>query len=400
VLPEQVYVATVLACAVAGALGVYLTLPALIRAVSVLVARGAPGVGLRLGARLAWFHATAVSTMVLTMAAMVFLAGAAEAVMYGTYLDGVGDLSRVTIQVALPKSPASRQAIADLPNPVKIVQLVSAASVPGPNGTATVHPFLYVADCAAYRAWTADMPFHRTCTGEPQQLVGPRFGWPALPPGTALTVPTVDGHTVTVQAPASRYGDFGGGILLPPKDATWVARAAQATVIFQASALDGSYDRLMAQLHRSAPDAQPTSQYKDAEALARYTQQTAILRTGILAGFALALLAFLVSVADLRWRNARVRAAQLAIGAPRRQLLWSGLTQTTLPVTAVLVVVAPFTLATAYFFTGYWGTQYLFPASVTRAVLLLSTVAVGLSGAAGAVISRGGFDLEVLSEDG
>lgn len=119
-----------------------------------------------------------------------------------------------------------------------------------------------------------------------------------------------------------------------------------------------------------------------------------------MAGFTLALLAFLVSVADLRWRNTRVRASQLAIGAPRRLLLWSGLTQTTLPVTAVLVVVAPFTLATAYFFTGYWGTQYLFPSSVTRAVLVLSTVAVGLSAAAGTIISRGAFDLEALSEDG
>lgn len=156
--------------------------------------------------------------------------------MYGTYLDGVGDLSRVTIQVVLPRSPASRQAIVDIPHPLKIVQLVSSTSIPTPDSTAQVQPFIYVADCAAYRSWTTDMPFPRTCTGGPQQLVGESSGRPALAAGTALTLATVDGHTVTVRAPASRYGDFGGGILLSPKDAPWVARAAEATVIFQASA--------------------------------------------------------------------------------------------------------------------------------------------------------------------
>ncbi len=399
VLPEQAYVATVLACAVAGAVGVYLTLPALIRAVSSLVSRVGPTVGLRLGARLSRFHAGAVSTMVLTMAAMVFLAGAAEAVLYGTYLDGVGDLSRVTVQVALPKDPASRRALTELRGPVKVVQLVSSTSVPVPGAGVSAQPSLFIADCAAYRSLTIDMPFPRTCTGQPQQLVGDTTGWPALTPGTILALPTIDGTPVRLRVPASRYGDYGGGLLIPPKDAPWLTRVAQANVIFQASALDGSYDRLLAQIHRLAPDAQPTAQYKDAEALARYTQQTAILRAGIAAGFILALLAFLISVADLRWRNAQVRAAQLAIGAPRRLLLQSGLTQTTLPVAGVLLVVTPFTLATGYFFTGYWGTQYLFPTSVTRAVLLLSAVAVGLSALAGTIISRGRFDLDALSED-
>lgn len=400
-LSEGVYMPTVLGCIVAGVVGLLLLLPTLVRAACGWVARRATSPTTRLGARLAGAHAPALTPLAAGLAAVVLLAGAGEAVLRGMYLDGVGDLSRVTTDVSMDDlGPTARAQLLAIDAPAQSVTITGLDPLPADPQTpdAKVYPLVTVATCPHIEALLADLPGAANCSGRPQRL-----GWdgdPSLrPAGTPVRVRLSDGSTRTIATPAERYDIPAGGILLPPAAAPWLATVTQARVTFQTSALDGSYDALMARIHERVPGARPMTVYKDPEALTRHLRLTAIMRTGITVAAVLTALALALTLLDLRWRTRTGRAAQQAIGISRRALRRCAAVQVGLPIAVTLAAAAPFTLAIGWLYTGYWGPAQLFAENVTRGVALTGVLALVTTGVGAVLLSWGPFELRDLSED-
>ncbi|GAB94541.1 hypothetical protein KILIM_005_01580 [Kineosphaera limosa NBRC 100340] len=403
VLPEGGYIPTVLACLLVGALGLALLLPGAIAGVAGWVARLPCSPGTRLGARLAGAHAVAMSPMAAAMALIVLLAGASEAVLKGMYVDGVGDLSRVSVQVDLNElAPETRLALLDLPAHARVVYVIGDSASPsiGPGLPMTVEngPWITVATCPDVQAHMVGMPGIEGCTGRPQQFAMD-YDTTIQPAGTPIIVRLHDGTRVTVPTPAERYEAPGNGVLLPPQDAPWVAHASSAFVVFQTSALDGSYENLVAGIHAVAPRSLPHTAYASPEALTQHLQYSAVFRAGIGMAAILTALAAALIMLDLRWRTRGTRAAQQALGIPRRALRHTALSQVGVPTMTALALAVPFTLGVSWFYTGYWGPSYLLSGTVGRAVALTAVLAAVTAAGGAMVLTHGKFTVDDLAEE-
>lgn len=402
VLHEGAYMPIVLTCLVAGTLGMVLLLPSGIAFACEWLSRHAASPTTRLGSRLAKAHATGLTPLAAGLAALVLLAGGSEAVLRGMYVDGVGDLSRVTVDVSMDDlGPMARQNALSLDSAARVVTVVGVNRLPPIDPAepdAERLPLIQIATCPQIEALLRDLPGALGCTGRPQQFAladDPT----ALKPGTPLTIELVDGARRSVATPAEKYEAPGDGILLPPAAAPWLSQVKHARITFQASALDGSYEQLLALLHSRVPGARPMTTYKDPEALTRHLQYTAIVRTGTIVAAMMIALALALVMLDLRWRTRTAFAAQHALGISRRALRRSSIVQVMLPVAAGLALAVPFTLGISWLFTGYWGAAHLFADTVTRSVMLATALAAVTAIVGGILLGSRRFTLDDLADE-
>jgi hypothetical protein len=383
--------AEIMAAAALAALGLLLLMAPTLEYLARWGTRQISAIGVRLGLQLAGFHVTTTARLVSAVCGIALLGGFSCAFLASMHRDATGDPTAAGVTLDLTVVPAAERA--RLTRLAKYPHVESVTAVPpGPQGPGIG---IIIGSCAELRVAARELFAPEVCRDKPQ------WGDRGAPEGvTSLpAVPLAQGHTVSIVAPGG--GATAGAhwdLKLPPSAAPWALSAKVATLSFVVSSEDGTLDRLLADIHSALPSAVPQAGVKDPDLLAAYYQQTGILRSGLILGFALSLGCFLLTVLDLRWRSRRSLAAQRALGAPKWTLRVSAATQLGFPIALGGIASAIVGTIGGWAFLSYWGTREMFDPAVAAWSFGLAGVSLAVAIVFGLVSGGGKFRLSSLRD--
>ncbi|BCY25713.1 efflux ABC transporter permease [Cutibacterium modestum 30N] len=273
----------------------------------------------RLGLALARAHYPNSAAMVVALTIMVGLAGFGSGFLISGTHDTEGDPRHVLVQVPFTDRTATeQQALRRITRPRRMIYMTTDGHT------------LVAASCADLAAFDPDV---RPC---------PRM------PATRRDAPSIwtfgyDKHTMTrTITPVSHLPvTYGDDALLARSDPR-LAGLTPDFLEFTADSTTGDLDRLVDQLHATAPSYAAHAGAENPDTLQAFIQQHGIVRSGLAAGFLLILVACTAAFVELRWGMRRTIAAQQAVGTPAHILRKSFLVQmivTILPAQSMSLVV-------------------------------------------------------------
>jgi hypothetical protein len=389
VLSPAVHVPLVMGATLLLMVGLLVALPLGAARLGAWVSTRNVGVSLRLGARLASTQSALGARLVSALVATLMVAGLSTAFLRSTYLDAVGDPSVATLSVDLSKAPPQQRVALGkkLPDDAEI-------SVIGHRpGDSTQRVSIFVTTCAHY-AKVFD-PVVR-CVGGPVQTGGD--GQPdTLAAGSQVAIDQVDGGPpVQITAPRTTIGGLGGVLVIPPADAPWAITSPDVGVNLSVP-VEQSVSQ-QAALQRAAPGAVVAQVTKDPASLARYVEQSAVLRSALALAYLLALLTFVFSMVEARWANERSLVAQRALGIPAAVTRRATAFQFAFAVSLGSVLVVPATAASGIAFLAFWGAGNARDLSLWMPTALLAGGGIALTAATGWLLGRGSLRLNLLED--
>ncbi|WCC80470.1 ABC transporter permease [Cutibacterium equinum] len=273
----------------------------------------------RLGLALARAYYRGSVAMVVALAIMVGLAGVGSGFLISGTHSTEGDPRHVLVQVPFADRTATeQQALLRITRPRRMIYMT------------TDDRALVAASCADLAAFDPD----------PQPC--PRM------PATRRDAPSTwtfgyDKHTTarTIKPVSYLPVTYGDDALLARTDPR-LAGLTPDYVEFTADSTTGDLDRLVDQLHATAPSYEVQAGAENSDTRRAFIQQHGIVRSGLATGFLLILVACTVAFVELRWRMRRTIAAQQAVGTPAHVLRRSFLVQmivTILPAQSMSLVV-------------------------------------------------------------
>ncbi|MGV8910877.1 MAG: hypothetical protein ACOH1Y_18045, partial [Propionicimonas sp.] len=302
-----------------------------------------------------------------------------------------GDPSVATLSVDLSNTPrAQRMALqSKLPDSAEIFLVGKVL------GATDQQVGVYVNTCAQYVRAYAPPDAH--CVDGPIRI-GPDGDPSTIPAGSKVTIDQVGGPAVTITAPKTTIGSPGGGttLVFPPGTAPWAITSPLAGVTLTVPT-DQAVSR-QAILQAAAPDAIVAKQTKDPESLARYVEQSALLRSALSLAYLLCLLTFMFSMIESRWANERSLVAQRALGIPTAVTRRATAFQFSLAVALGSVLVVPAIAASGTAFLAFWGAHNAQDLSLWIPTTLLAFGGLVLTAATGWLLGRGTLRLDILED--
>jgi hypothetical protein len=346
------------------------------------------GVSLRLGARLASTQSALGARLVSALIATLMVAGLSSAFLRSTYLDAVGDPSVASLSVDLSKAPPQQRVALgkQLPDDAEIFVVGHRPA------DSTQRVSIIVTTCARY-AQVFQPVVH--CVGGPVR-VGVDGQPDTLAAGSQVAIDQVDGPAVQITTPPMAIGGQGGDLVIPPADAPWAITSPDVGVTLTVPA-DQSVSK-QAALQRAAPAAVVQQVTKDPASLARYVEQSAVLRSALALAYLLALLTFVFSMVEARWANERSLVAQRALGIPTAVTRRATAFQFAFAVGLGSVLVVPATAASGIAFLAFWGAGNARDPSLWMPVTILACGGVALTVATGWLLGRGSLRLNLLED--
>ena len=348
------------------------------------------GVSLRLGARLASTQSALGARLVSALIATLMAAGLSSAFLRSTYLDAVGDPRVATLSVDLSKAPTQQRVALGkkLPDDADIFVVGHRP------GDSTQQIYIHVTTCAHYMRANSQPDVR--CVGGPIRI-GVDGQPDTLAAGSQVAIDQVNGPAVQITAPPKAIGSQGGmTLVLPRADAPWAITSPEVGVTLTVP-IDQSVSK-QAALQRAAPGAVVQQVTKDPASLARYVEQSAVLRSALALAYLLALLTFVFSMIEARWANERSLVAQRALGIPAAVTRRTTAFQFAFAVGLGSVLVVPATAASGIVFLAFWGAGNARDLSLWMPTALLACAGVALTAATGWLLGRGTLRLNLLED--
>jgi len=388
VLSPAVHVPLVMGATLLLMVGLLVALPLGAARLGAWVSTRNVGVSLRLGARLASTQSALGARLVSALIATLMVAGLSSAFLRSTYLDAVGDPSVATLSVDLSKAPPQQRVALGkkLPGDAEIFVI---GHRPGDD---TQQIYIHVTTCARYAQ--VFNPGVR-CVGGPVQTGAD--GQPdTLAAGSKVAINQVDGPPVQITAPRTTIGGQGGTLVIPPADAPWAITSPEVLVNLSVPAEQSASKQ--AALQRAAPGAVVAQVTKDPASLARYVEQSAVLRSALALAYLLCLLTFVFSMVEARWANERSLVAQRALGIPAAVTRRATAFQFAFAVSLGSALVVPATAASGIAFLAFWGAGNARDLSLWMPTALLACGGIALTAATGWLLGRGTLRLNLLED--
>ena len=392
VLSPAVHVPLVMAASLLTMIGLLVALPAAAARLGLWLSTRDIGVSLRLGSRLASTQTALSARLVSALLATLIAAGLSAAFLRSTYLDAIGDPSVATLSVDLSNTPrAQRLALA-----TKLTEGVEIFVVGKVAGATDQQAYIYVTTCADYvRAYS---PPDAHCVDGPIRI-GADGNPDTIPAGSKVTIDQVGGPAVAITAPKTAIGSLGGGmtLVIPPPTAPWAITSPNATVTLTVPT-DQAVSR-QAILQAAAPDAVVAKVTKDPASLARYVEQSALLRSALSLAYLLCLLTFVFSMIESRWANERSLVAQRALGIPTAVTRRATAFQFSLAVALGSVLVVPAIAASGSAFLAFWGAHNAQDLGLWIPTTFLAFGGLALTATTGWLLGRGTLRLDILEDE-
>jgi hypothetical protein len=388
VLSPAVHVPLVMGATLLLMVGLLVALPLGAARLGAWVSTRNVGVSLRLGARLASTQSALGARLVSALVATLMVAGLSSAFLRSTYLDAVGDPSVATLSVDLSKAPPQQRVALGKKLPEDAEIFVNGHR-PGDD---TQRVSIIVTTCARYAQ--VFQPVVR-CVGGPVRI-GVDGQPDTLAAGSPIAIDQVDGAAVQITAPRAAIGGQGGDLVIPPADAPWAITSPQIGVNLSVP-IEQSVSQ-QAALQRAAPGAVVQQVTKDPASLARYVEQSAVLRSALALAYLLCLLTFVFSMVEARWANERSLVAQRALGIPTAVTRRATAFQFAFAVSLGSVLVVPATAASGIVFLAFWGAGNARDLSLWMPAALLAGGGIALTAATGWLLGRGSLRLNLLED--
>lgn len=230
------------------------------------------------------------------------------------------------------------------------------------------------------------------CTGTPQ--LGDSA--PALP-----AIITVPGLGAIHPSKTRLVNSDAWNLILPPtpRNLTWVASQPQGDATFLGSHKDSSYLTTFIAAEQTLHPQFVATDQQDSGQYGVYTQQKALITTGLAVGLTLAILSFAMTCVELRWTARRSVAMLAAIGTPTSIMRRATALQFTFP--AIAIGLPAWTVGTlsglAYMAIGT-SPRSMFDANtwIPPALALLLTIV--FAGLTGFTIGAGKFTNNALAD--
>lgn len=389
ILAPAIHVPLVMGACAAAMAGLLVALPGLVTRLSQWLSTRDLPVSVRLGARQAATQSSLSARLLAALVATVMAVGLSSAFLYSTFLDAVGDPKVAVLNIDLANAPrAQRQAL--------------AASLPATSETFIVadqtsdqqQVYIYVTTCERYvRAYSEP---DTQCSPGPVRL-GADTSPETIKAGATVSVAQVDGPPITLTAPNTSIGGVGAmTLVIPPAQAPWALTTPKPLVTVNVPS--DQADTLQAQLRAMAPSAVIQRVTKDPLSLARYVEQSAVLRSALSLAYLLCILTFIFSLIEGRWAAERTLVAQRAIGIPAGTTRRAHLVQAALPVAVGALLVVPATAASGIAFLAFWGAGNARDLTTWTPITLLAVGALTATAATGWALGRSRLRLDVLAE--
>ena len=389
VLDPSTHVQLVLGACLSTMVGLLIALPGLVtRFAQWISTKGVP-LSIRLGARQAATNGRLSARLLAALVATVMAVGLSSAFLRSTYLDAVGDPHTAVLHVDLADaSPEQRRAIAaDLPATSEIF-LIGTQRGDGQQVS------IYVTSCERYVHTYSESGAH--CVPGPVR-VGQDGAAGTVQAGATISIPQVGRSPITLPAPRDTIGGVGGmTVVIPPGTAPWAATAPNASIT--AVVPTDEADAVQARLQHRAPDAIIQRVTKDPLSLARYVEQSAVLRGALTLAYLLCILTFIFALAEARWAGRRTLVAQRAIGVPAGVTRRANMVQAALPVVVGTMLAVPAIAAAGIAFLAFWGSGNARDLTFWAPITGLAAGAVGTTAAVGWAMGRSPLELQLLSE--
>ena len=389
VLSPAVHVPLVIGACALTMTGLLVALPGVVTRLGQWLSTRAVPVSVRLGARQAATQSSLSARLLAALVATVMAVGLSSAFLYSTYLDAVGDPNVAVLNIDLANTPrVQRQALtADLP-------ATSETFIVGTQTSDQQQVYIYVTSCERYVRVYSE-PDAR-CAPGPVRL-GADTSAETIKAGATVSVAQVGSPPVTLNAPNTSIGGVGAmTILIPPALAPWALTTPQALVTVTVPS--DQADTVRAQLQTVAPSAVIERVTKDPLSLARYIEQSAVLRSALSLAYLLCILTFIFSLIEARWAAERTLVAQRAIGIPAGITRRAHLVQAALPVAVGALLVVPATAASGIAFLAFWGAGNARDLTMWIPITLLAAGALTATAATGWVLGRSHLRLDLLSD--
>jgi hypothetical protein len=388
VLSSAVHVPLVMGATLLMMVGLLVALPVGAARLGAWISTRNVPVSLRLGARLASTQTALSARLVSALVATLMVAGLSSAFLRSTYLDAVGDPRVASLSVDLSKAPTQQRVALGK----KLPEDAEIFVVGHRPGDSTQQVYIHVTTCAHYsQVYQPDVH----CVGGPVR-VGVDGQPDTLAAGSKVGIDQVDGPAVLITAPRAAIGGLGGELVIPPADAPWAITIPDATVTLTVP-IDQSVSQ-QAALQRAAPGAVVQQVTKDPASLARYIEQSAVLRSALALAYLLCLLTFVFSMIEARWANERSLVAQRALGIPAAVTRRATAFQFAFAVGLGSVLVVPATAASGIAFLAFWGAGNARDLSLWMPTALLACGGIVLTAATGWLLGRGSLRLNLLED--
>lgn len=301
----------------------------------------------RLGARRLQIEPGSAIRVISGLVLLLLVAGIGSALLQDAKIAAGGGSTSYVVEVPAASIPTVRSRAEVLTLPARgrlalVHSLVPADPGTGKSDLELFGAFELRASCTDLAIFLGQRP--AGCTDNTRyRLIDPDAGLPALPADQQLTFPTArPGQTTTVTIPPATLPIPGAsnslGLPNALLDTTTEPPAGgwpdNTTFRITLNAGDHGLDRFQAALYAVAPAAQAQLANTNLSALETYRVQRGTITLGLVIGFTIALLAFLVAATDRALERRRAVATLVVVGTPTATLRAAQAVQLLLPLTA------------------------------------------------------------------